>query len=169
MGTNRSHLLGNSSSALLWGPISQSIYLVGLDHCLNPRVDVMQAWPLSERAVPGHTDWLRVGTPPGWPKGLGSATFLPVAKLLNGHQEQLVTIAATWAGPAWEGSWHRGSGQSNGAGVWGPGSSLSAQTNWGQRRGFSLLPPTDTGPQGWQIFPVHRQGKQSSEQLSNLP
>lgn len=101
-------------------------------------------------------------------KGTGFCDF-SAAKLVNGHQEQLVTTAATWAGPAWEGSWHRGGGQSNGSGARRPSSSLSAQASWGQRRGFCLLPPTKSGPRGWQVFPVHRQGKQGSEQLSDLP
>lgn len=107
----------------------------------------------------GHYTWLA--------KGTGFCNF-SAAKLVKGHQKQLATTAATWAGPAWEGSWHRGGGQSNGSGARRLSSSLSAQANWGQRRAFCLLSPTESGPRGWQIFPV-RQGKQGSEQLSDLP
>ena len=108
----------------------------------------------------GHSTWLA--------KGTGFCNF-SAAKLVKGHQKQLATTAATWAGPAWEGSWHRGGGQSDGSGARRPSSFLSAQASWGQRRAFCLLSPTESGPRGWQIFPVHRQGKQGSEQLSDLP
>lgn len=31
------------------------------------------------------------------------------------------------------------------------------------------MPPKDSGPEGWQILPFHREEKQGSEQLSDLP
>ena len=54
-------------------------------------------------------------------------------------------------------------------GARGSGSSLSAQASWGWGWGFCPLPPEDSGPEGWQILAVHRQEKQGSEQLSDLP